>query len=81
MKIITNDSNENYIETAIFDEDGEVVAQFKISKKKDSIGDIYYINTLIREDVYVDGHHWLDTQLISDSKEIALLTKHRENNV
>lgn len=67
-----------WLDINITDENQEVLAMFKVRSKNDTIGKLYYIDTVIREDVYVDKHHWLDTILVSDSNEIALIHKHRQ---
>jgi len=54
----------DYLDIDITDEDEFIVAQFKVHTKNDGHGLLYYIDTVIREDVYVDGHHWIDSEIV-----------------
>ena len=42
---------------------GEVMGHIRVEIDKDAIGDIYKVSIDFAEDVYVNGHHWLDAEV------------------
>jgi hypothetical protein len=53
----------SFIDVYINDEEGSMLAKMRIDLATDYVGQLITASIDFREDIYVNGHHWLDAEI------------------
>lgn len=67
MNLITSKEHKK-ITIDILDDNSETLATIELLETSDTIGPLYKCKIDFRDDVYVNGHHWLDADITDNFK-------------